>query len=430
MDKQARARFEAPVSTALSNNPLRVLMAVSSYPRTAEDSSSVFLRYLTESLHRRGVVVHVVAPADGEADTTRESGITVRRFRYWPWGRQGLAYGSGILPNLKKNVWLWLQVPFFVMAMIVTLLRTTRRLRPDLIHAHWVLPQGFAAMLAKRLYGVPIVITAHGGDAFALRGRFLRRMKHLCLRKSDAWTANTRVTAGALGGAGVPAARVIPMGVDVRRFASGDRLRLRADTPADARIVLFVGRLVEKKGVDDLLQAFALLPPEIKLRTRLWVVGGGEQESGLRNSARSLGIADRTTFWGRIQNDQLPDYYAAADLFVGPSVVAESGDTEGQGVVFLEAFAARLCVLATKTGGIGEVIEDGRTGILVEPRNPRQLADAMASILTDDARRSVLAASAYKKVSEHYDWQKIAEDFEGLYQSLLGERSKVNLRAP
>ncbi len=414
------------MNRALTNGPLKILMVVSSYPRTADDTSSIFLRYLVDHLQKRGHSLYVVAPGDTSTGTKVENGITVRRFRYWPGRRQGLAYGSGILPNLKRNPWLWFQVPFFIASMIVVLLRTTRQLRPDILHAHWVIPQGFTAILAKLIYRVPVVITAHGGDAFALTGAWPQRLKRLCLRRSEGWTANTKATARALQAGLVPPPRIIPMGVDVHHFGSGRRERLRAEIPVDNYVILFVGRLVEKKGVDDLLHAFALFPAGIKAKSRLWIVGSGERESDLRRLASALGIAGETTFWGRIQNDQLPDYYAAADLFVGPSIVAESGDTEGQGVVFLEAFAARLCVLATRTGGIAEVIEDGRTGILVDPRDPPQLANAMVKILTDVEQRTALVAKAYAKVSEAYDWTTIAQQFDGLYRSILAHARSLN----
>ena len=113
---------------------------------------------------------------------------------------------------------------------------------------------------------------------------------------------------------------ITPMGVDVDRFASGNRDRLRADLGRDTKIVLFVGRLVEKKGVDDLITAFSLLPARVRETTLLWIVGDGELRQQLETLAQRLGVADDTKFWGRIANDQLPDYYAAGDIFVGPFV--------------------------------------------------------------------------------------------------------------
>jgi glycosyltransferase involved in cell wall biosynthesis len=217
----------------------------------------------------------------------------------------------------------------------------------------------------------------------------------------------------------IPVPRIIPTGVDVEHFAAGDREKLRKHIAPGEHIVLFVGRLVEKKGVDDLITAFSLLSAHLRANTWLWIVGDGEQAAHLRALASQRGVMERTVFWGKVPNPNLVDYYAAADLFVGPSVVADSGDTEGQGVVFLEAFAAQLCVLATRIGGISEVIESGKTGLLVEPRNPEKLANGIAKLLNNTNLRARLASNAFEKVVAEYDWINIAGSFEDVYQRAL-----------
>jgi len=149
------------------------------------------------------------------------------------------------------------------------------------------------------------------------------------------------------------------------------------------------------------------------------VIGDGEHRTRLEEYAKNLGVSQKTRFWGRISNHLLPDFYAAADLFVAPSVEAQSGDTEGQGVVFLEAFATRLCVVTTRVGGISEVVQDGYTGVLVEPRNPQQLATTMEKLLGNERLRAELAENAFAKVKKYYDWDKIAKDFEDFYRAVV-----------
>jgi glycosyltransferase involved in cell wall biosynthesis len=401
-------------------HPLKVILLASSYPRSADDTASVFLRYLAECLYKRGLEVHVLAPADRESGSETEKGVAVHRFRYFPGTWQRLAYGSGILPNLKRTPLLWVQVPFFLASMTYSLLRLMREIQPDILHAHWLIPQGTIAVLIKFFRKIPVITTVHGGDVFALRGTLLGKIKRFALRRSDAWTSNTRASSDAVGdGASVPRPQIIPMGVDIERFASGNRNRLREGLGPDENVVLFVGRLVEKKGVDDLIQAFSLLPTSMQAKTRLWIVGSGEQETALRAQGAHLGISEKITLWGKISNNELPDFYAAADLFVGPSVMATSGDTEGQGVVFLEAFAARLCVLATRIGGISEVVESGKTGLLVEPRNPEMLANGIAKLLNNTNLRARLASNAFEKVVAEYDWNNIAGSFEEIYRCAL-----------
>jgi glycosyltransferase involved in cell wall biosynthesis len=399
----------------MSEPRLKVLMVASSYPRAVDDTASIFLRYLADSVARRGHEVQMLVPAESEGGVSVEGNVRVHRFRYLPAKWQKLAYGSGIMPNLRRAPWLWLEVPFFTAAMTAALLRLVRSERPDVMHAHWLLPQGLIALSAKYLCGVPVLATAHGADAFALQGAPARGLKRIVVSRSDAWTSNTRATAGAAG-AELPEPHIVPMGVDVARFAGGARGRLRRELAENDLVLLFVGRLVEKKGCRDLLEAYALLPAPLRARTHLWIVGDGDEGAALRRRAVEIDGA-RSRFWGAIDHAELPDFYAAADITAVPSIAAESGDTEGLGVVILEAFAAGRCVVATRIGGIGEVVEDGRTGALVEPADPRQLARVLETLLSDEARRQSLGRAAAARAQD-YSWDKIAAEFEVLYRRI------------
>ena len=408
----------------MSARRIKILLLASSYPRSRADSASIFLRQFAEKLGARGINVHVLAPSDENGGTTIEGMVTVHRFQYRPVSLlRGLAYGSGIVANLRRHPSLWFQVPFFFVSMALALRRLIRTEQPNVVHAHWILPQGLIAVLTKYLYKVPVIVTAHGADAFAFRGQLATRLKRFALVKSDAWTANTRATAAAIGlAASLPAPDVIPMGVDVEQFSRGNPTSLRRELPPNDLLVLFVGRLVEKKGCYSLIEAFSLLRDDLRVRTSLWIVGQGEEYEGLDSYATRLRVRGKVRFWGAVSNHLLPDFYAAADLFVAPSIQAESGDTEGQGVVILEAFAARRCVLSTRVGGIVDVVIDGATGLLVEPNDPNQLAAAMASLLRDQSLRNRLAENAFQTVSRKYRWEKVAAAFETLYRE-VGARS-------
>lgn len=406
---------------------IKILFLTSSYPRHTHDVAAVFLRYFAESLVGQGNQVHVLAPADGKSTTTIDGAITVHRFQYFPRRWQKLAYGSGIMPNLSRAPWLWLQVPFYVTAMLWALLRLLRQEKFDLLHAHWLLPQGLIAIVAKTIHPMPLVTTAHGADAFALQGRLNAWIKRLVVAKSDAWTANTVATFSAVGAPmSTSPTRVIPMGVDIGRFANGDRNALRPLLAENDFLLLFVGRLVEKKGVDDLLRALVLLPADLKPRTRLWIVGDGDRRAALEKAAVESAIDKQVRFWGMVPNQDLPNFYAAADLFVAPSTEARSGDSEGQGVVLLEAFAARLCVLASRSGGIDAVVRDRHTGILVQPNRPQELAAAIEQLMRNSALRTTLAANAYDAVKERYDWQRIAGEFDKLYREFIPSAGQHN----
>lgn len=406
--------------TSARERQITVILLTSSYPRHTTDTASVFLRYLATHLHERDIAVHVLAPADEKTGTTVENGIAVTRFAYLPKRWRRLAYGSGMPSNLRERPLLWLQVPFFVMAMAWALFRAVRRApRPLLVHAHWIIPQGIVATIIGMALRVPVVVTLHGADAFSFNHAPVTTIKRFCLNRCTAWTANTQATANAvMRDQLLPPPTLVPMGVDIDRFASGSRTRLRAPCEPDNRIILFVGRLVEKKGVSDLVSAFAQLPIPIRNTAIVWIVGHGHMKENLERLVGDLGLVDRIRFWGQIPNNQLPDFLAAADLFVGPSVEDDSGDTEGQGVVFLEAFAAGLTVIATRVGGIPEIVEHGVTGILVEPRNTNELAAVIQKLLQNADLRRQLGARARQKV-QSFAWPRIAAAFRDLYLRVL-----------
>ncbi|MBI2358795.1 MAG: glycosyltransferase family 4 protein [Deltaproteobacteria bacterium] len=400
--------------------PLKILFLTSSYPRTPDDTAGIFLRHLAEHLAKRGLNIHVLAPSDGASKTSTAGGITVHRFRYFLKRAQRLAYGSGILHNLRQNPSLWIEVPFFVGSMSYFLMRLARKEKFDLIHAHWLLPQGLAAVYTERWHRVPVLTTAHGSDAFGVKAFPFQILKRNILHRSAAWTANSHATAEALrADTETTGPRIIPMGVNVERFGNGNRNRLRTGLKDDDFVLLFVGRLVEGKGIDYLLQALALLPWTLLNRTTLWVVGEGQDLSRLTSFADDLGVAHRVRFWGQIENDALPDVYAAADLFIAPASGAE-----GQAVVLAEAFAARLCVLATRIGGIQEVVADGVTGMLVQPQDSQALAGGIEKLLTDSELRQKLASNGFLRARTYFAWETVAARFEDLYQGIVEKASQ------
>ncbi|MBN2700981.1 MAG: glycosyltransferase [Methylothermaceae bacterium] len=397
---------------------MRVLWLTSSYPRFEHDSASIFLQHLAHSLQSQGVDIHVLTPDDFTIDP-KDSSIPLHLFRYFtPRSQQKLAYGSGILPNLKRQPLLYGQIPFFLLGMATGLWRQCRMLKPDLIHAHWIIPQGTVAAAIGNPLTIPVIVTAHGGDAFALKSPLLNRIKAWTVDNAAAWTCNTLPTAQAIQTRpSLPPARIIPMGVDYHTFAHASPDALIREK-ADNRIILFVGRLVEKKGVGDLIEAFGALDRAIQEKTRLWIVGDGSEKTRLHNQVDRLGLGSRIRFWGKMPHHRLPTFYATADLFVAPSVTDRQGDTEGQGVVFLEAMASATPVIATRTGGIGEIVEHGKTGILVEPRQSSDLKSAITQLLLDNRLREQLAAAGQTKARD-YDWHQIGAAFSRLYSETI-----------
>lgn len=367
--------------------------------------------------------MHVIAPSDKKSSVVREGNVVVHRFQYLPLFVQSLAYGSGMLPNIKKKPLRILQVPFYLFFMLVTLVRLSRSLQADIIHAHWIFPQGFIAVLSRLFYKVPVITSAHGSDVFALNGVFLRAIKHSTIKHSAAWTANTTSTAKEMAQrhSGLSSPVIIPMGIDIEHFKKNTRsLPLLYQKAEGKRILLFVGRLINIKGVHILIKAFSLLPDTIKTNTMLWIIGDGDEKPSLQQQVKALGVSNSVAFTGAISYQNISHYYSAADIFIGPSIQGSSGETEGQGVVLLEAFASSLPVIASKIGGIADIVEHKKTGLLVEPGHAQQLADAIVTLLSDTTLQKELIDSALNLVKHQYTWPHVTQKFLQIYSDVSG----------
>lgn len=400
----------------------RVLMVTSNFPRWSGDSTTPFVLHLAQDLQALGWEILVLAPhAPGAALAEDLDGVRVERFRYlWPEALQTVCYNGGSLGNLRRQPLNFVKVPLLVASEWAATRRRLATRRFDLVHSHWILPQGFVCSLAARSLRVPHLATVHGGDVFALRNATLDRFRRRALAGADCITVNSSVTHAAveqLVGARANIVR-IPMGAtataaDVTRVAKLRGLHREGEGP----LVLFVGRLVEEKGLGD---AIAALPTILGSRpqARLLVVGDGPDKARFEERARALGVAARVTFTGWVDARWLPNYYAAADLFVGPSKRAANGWIEAQGLTFVEALLAGLPVIATASGGIVDVIRDGSTGLLVREGAADQIAAAVLRLAGDPILAQSLgregAALARSEFTREVSARTFAQQFERL----------------
>jgi len=388
-----------------------LLVLTSTFPKSVSDSTPPFVFQLCSHLlpHFDVTVLTPAVSKAPEAETLQ--GVKVRRFHYfWPRSLERLADGA-ILENLSRSPWLYLQAPFLVLFELIAALRLARTTRPDVIHAHWFVPQGIVAVLVGRILRIPVVITAHGGDVYGLRGRLLDALRRALASRCEAVTVVSRDMATKLPEAtsrrGEPP-RVMPMGVDTQRF-SAKRERVENSD----QTVLFVGRLAKKKGVEYLIHAF----PDVLAHhpdARLVVVGDGPCRGELETLSSQLGLADRVRFAGAQPPAELPRFYGGSRVFVGPSVVTRGGDTESFGLVFVEAMAADCPVVGTSVGGIPDVVIHGRTGLLVEPKSPGALAVAINGLLDSPAEAGKMGALARRWVRRKFDWRQVAQRYANL----------------
>jgi glycosyltransferase involved in cell wall biosynthesis len=394
------------------------LVLASTYPRWRGDAEPGFVHELCRRLAGRFHVIALVPDAPGADPDGVLDGVEVVRYRYAPRRWQTLVPNGGIVANLRGARWKWLLLPGFLTGQYLAARRILRTRKIDVIHAHWLLPQGLIARRLHRKHGVPYLVTSHGGDLFGLRGGLATRLK----RKVAADCAAMTVVSSAMReeasriGLAPPRIDVLPMGVDVQ-----DRFVPDPQVPRATDELLFVGRLVAKKGLMHLLDALPAVI-ERRPRARLVIAGFGPEESALKRQAQNLGIADSIEFKGATPQSGLPALYRRASVFVAPFIRDESGDQEGLPVALMEALGCGCPVVVGNVAGVHDLLGDAADAVCVDPRDAAALAAKIVAVLDDPTgamqRAQALRAAAVARV----DWSRIADAYATLLQSCITPR--------
>jgi colanic acid/amylovoran biosynthesis glycosyltransferase len=296
--------------------------------------------------------------------------------------------------------------------------RRLPKLRPDLVHAHFAL-DGAAALPISRQLRVPLVVTLHGYDVTSSdnslfcseEGRlYLRRRKELWEQTSVFLCVSEFIRQKALE-KGFPAKklRVQYTGIDLSLFNLQHCER-------DPNLIVFTGRLVEKKGCHHLLDALVSVReqhPEV----RLVVIGAGPMELALRHKAGTQNLS--CEFLGAQPAEVVKQYLAKARIFCVPSVTAQNGDSEGLGMVFAEAQAMGTPVASFLHGGIPEIVQDGRNGLLAPEGNVTALAANLVRLLRDDVLWRGLSENGLESIRESFDIQKQTARLERIYTDVV-----------
>jgi len=385
-----------------------VLVLASTYPRHAGDHEPGFVHELSRRLLPWFDVVAVVPCAPGASTREVLDGVEVFRYRYAPRRFETLVNDGGIGTNLKLHPWKWLLVPTFVLGQLLAVRRLARRQRIDIIHAHWLIPQGLVAALANLAWGIPFAVTSHGADVYSFRGALLQRLKCWIAGRAVRLSVVGSAMRGELGRSGIAEERiwVRSMGVDLAgRFSPGGGTRTTAE-------IIFVGRLVEKKGLRFLIDAMPLVLESCPSAV-LTVAGFGPEAEPLQARVRSLGLTDKVHFLGAIPPAEVPALLRRGAVTVAPFVEAASGDQEGMPLALLEAVGCGCPVVAGDVAGVRDVLglPDGR--IVVNPQDCEALAAAIVEKLSNPVSARTEAESLRARVAGYFDWSAVAGDYAG-----------------
>ena len=397
---------------------MKVLVIGSVYPRFHEDAEVPWLRTSIAHLKKAGLQVQVLAPAYKGLKSHEIDGVKVNRFRYAPANLEMLTHEEGAPSKMASKPWLQLlAIPYIISGFFKCLL-ICRKWRPDIIHAHWPFPHAYIALGAAKLFRIPLVLNFHGAELLLIRKKkWVKPLLKFAIGQAQAVFANSSFTADK-----IKAIRK----VDVEWSPYGTTLDVGGGHPRNAPEphaingkfkILFVGRHIERKGICYLIEAAKYLPRD---QFEIRIVGVGDLTEELKKQASSAPPESaEIIFTGKLSPEDLASEYKTANVFTLPAIVDSKGDTEGLGVVLIEAMELGLPVVASNVGGIPDVVVDGVSGILVPEKSPEALASAFKKLASDAGLVRDLLAGAQKRIEECFTWDGIIERQVQAYEKCL-----------
>jgi phosphatidylinositol alpha-1,6-mannosyltransferase len=305
-------------------------------------------------------------------------------------------------------------LPFYV-ALLIKKFNITK------LHCSAPMSTGFCGLILKKIMKMPYVVYVYGGEIT----KYTKFKPSLFFMKSILFNAE-RIIANSNYSAGefidyfhIPKERfiVVNPGVDTNKFVPGQRLKILEDkyNLRDKKVILTVARLAERKGYDMVLKALPEVIKEIPDLVYL-IVGSGSDEKKLKKLTQDLKLTDKVIFTGFIRDDEIVSYYQACDLFVMPNRETKGvlEAIEGFGISFIEANACGKAVIGGKSGGVTDSIEDGKTGMLVDPLSQKDIASAIIKLLKDEQLSKKMGEYARMRAEKYFKWDNLSKKLEDL----------------
>lgn len=406
---------------------MRVLMVATSYPKYPGDTTAPFIAEIAAGVVAHGHAVRVLLPQHREfRHDAVERGVELCTFAYAPhpslavWG-----YAESLNADVGLKQSALMAAPFAVPATMWALRQHIQAFKPDIIHAHWLLPNGLPALAMSTISGIPLVVSMHGSDvAMAERNSLFRGIAQRIFAHSRMNTAcSGDLHRRALHLGAVPTStHVLPYGVSVDAFDpnSGDRAWVaeRFGIAPDAPLIVAVGRFVYKKGFHTLIESLVDLR-NTHPNVRLLLVGYGDLRDEYLRRANEIGVADLIVMPGQLLRDDVAKAIASADVYCVPSVHDESGNVDGLPNALLEGMAAGRAVVASDVAGIPDVIRHGEHGLLVPEGDVGALSQAIASLIDAPATAQRLGQNARRRIVEELTWPHTTAQLVTHYQEAL-----------
>lgn len=385
----------------------KLLITASTFPRWDGDTEPRFILDYAKAMTEYYDVTVLAPAAPGAKEYEKLGAVNVVRYHYFPIHKwETLCYPGAIVPRIKEK-----KIRIFLVPFLLICLRNKIKkigVNYDYIHVNWLIPQG---IMQAGITSTPYIITGHGGDISSINKGIIGKLKKKCLKEAKAVIVVSKYKQRELE-KNYPFVKssIISMGVNVETFDKEQNFVPDYWGQNENKVILYVGRLAEIKGVSYLVEAMRYIE-----NAKLIIVGDGPDRNRLKDLAQKFG--DKCEFIGSKSHNELKKIYASADVIVVPSIIDEKGAQEGLPTVIFEAMASKLPVVATRTGGIPDLITDGKNGLLFEQKNITQMADCINKILNDEELRISLISEGIKTV-EDYDYKNIAKKYKEILDDI------------
>jgi glycosyltransferase involved in cell wall biosynthesis len=392
---------------------MKIGVITSAYPEFEDDPHGIFVHRLMKEISKQGYDVKVMAPYTGGKTEYLLDGVKVERFHYfYPKRFQKLCGRSGMIDNVKEGFFVKFQVLTFILFNFVN---SVSKLKDrDLIHVHWLIPNGLGALIVKKIFKIPYLSTIYGEEIYLSKRYKLEFILRTFINNSNRSVAISKGTLeGCLKiGLKTETFNVIPFGVDTDFFRP---LNINRDLKTFQ--ILSVGYLIERKGFEYLIKVMQNVLKKYA-NVKLKIVGSGPLEEDLKRLINDLNLNKNVEILKNVSDEELLNLYNSSDLFILPSIVDSQGNTEGLGVVLLEAMACKVPVIGSNIGGIPDIIQDGETGVLVPEKDISELSKAVINLVENENFRNKLANGGYNLVEDKFNWKKIAQSYISIYTQI------------
>ncbi|GHC42083.1 glycosyltransferase family 4 protein [Roseibacillus persicicus] len=392
---------------------LRIAVLGSTYPRNQEDPGVPWQREIVNRTAAAGHDVTVLAPSWRALPNHEIDGVPVLRWRYAPKQWETLTHDEGA-PNKQGSPLFKVFALSYIACGMIAVFWWTWRKKLDVLHVHWPFPHGFMSWLPAKVFGTRVVMTCHGAElALARNSGGVRKALAALLKSGDALCANSSHTANEIRKLCDRPIHILPYGATVEAADVGKEYPV-----SDPPLLLNCGRLIQRKGLHVLLRAL----PKIleKRKVKVVITGEGDCKEEWMKLTTELGLDEVVEWAGFVSSERLAELYHTCTCYVHPAIFDDRGDTEGLGVVLIEALRHRKPVVASGVGGIVDVIKDEETGLLVPEKDEEALVAAILRILDDQELAKRLANQGFDYAQEVFDWNRIVDATVAVYDGTAG----------